>query len=138
MLKAVNGTARLISKIENQEGLANFDEKNEWVGLITFYIKSDTCEITSLDSLQENKGIGTRLIQAVAGEAVKSKCKRVFLVTTNDNLRALGFYQKRGFRITAVHSSAIDEARKVKPAIPHIGLNGIPLRDEIDFELLIK
>jgi hypothetical protein len=62
-------------------------------------------------------------------------CSRIHLTTTNDNLRALGFYQKRGWSIIAIHRGAMDKARIVKPNIPLIGMNGIPVHDEIELEL---
>jgi RimJ/RimL family protein N-acetyltransferase len=64
-------------------------------------------------------------------------CQRVWLITTNDNLNALRFYQKRGFELVAVHRRAIDEARKIKPEIPLIGEYGIPIRDEIELEIAL-
>jgi len=106
-----------------------------WLGLITYYILDHECEVMSLNSLEEDKGIGGALLDRVVAEAKEKSCRRVFLSTTNDNLRALGFYQRRGFRITALHPGALDEVRKLKPALPRIGLNQIPLRDEIELEL---
>lgn len=110
---------------------------DDWSGVITFMIRGRECEITSLDSLREGKGIGTALINEVLQEAKEKKCRRVLLITTNDNLQALGFYQRRGFEFTAIRRGALIESRKVKPSIPWIGENNIPLRDEIELEILI-
>ena len=123
-----------IYRPENVDGFV-IENDNEWIGLVTFVIMQGECEITSLDSLREGQGIGTKLVHAVVEEARQHNCERVFLVTTNDNLRALGFYQKRGFELVAVHRGAINESRKVKPSIPLIGENNIPLRDEIELEM---
>jgi hypothetical protein len=60
----------------------------------------------------------------------------VWLVTTNDNLDALRFYQRRGLRLVAVHAGAVDEARRLKPEIARVGEYGIPIRDEIELELV--
>jgi ribosomal protein S18 acetylase RimI-like enzyme len=90
-----------------------------------------------LDSLREGQGVGTTLIQAVVEEARKRNCKRVFLITTNDNLNALGFYQKRGFELVKINRGALLETRKLKPGIPLIGENNIPLRDEIELEMML-
>jgi GNAT superfamily N-acetyltransferase len=106
----------------------------DWTGLITFMIRGDECEVTSLNSLQEGQGIGAVLIEEVVREAKERNCRRLFLITTNDNLHALGFYQKHGFEISALHRGAIHESRKLKPSIPLIGMNNIPLRDEIELE----
>lgn len=113
------------------------EEQDQWVGLITFYIAQAECEIISLNSLKEGKGIAAKLIQNVIDAAKEAKCSRVLLSTTNDNLHALGFYQKRGFELVAVHRGAVNEARKLKPTIPLMGENNIPLRDEIELEMLI-
>ena len=111
------------------------EEGDEWTGLITFICKDRVLEVTSLDSLREGQGLGTILMNRVVEEARRQKCERVVLITTNDNLNAIGFYQKRGFQLAAIHRGAVDEARKIKPGIPLIGENGIPLRDEIELEM---
>lgn len=114
------------------------EDGNDWIGLLTFSIKDGECEVTSLDSLREGQGIGSMLIDRAIGEARAKDCKRLFLITTNDNLYALGFYQKRGFEIVTVYRGAVNESRKRKPSIPLVGMNGIPLRDEIELEILLK
>jgi GNAT superfamily N-acetyltransferase len=106
-------------------------------GLVTFQINGDACEIVTLDSLHPGRGIGTALIEEVKAAAGAAGCRRLWLITTNDNLHALGFYQKRGFRLVAVHPGAVDAARKLKPEIPLIGNDGIPIRDEIELEIVL-
>ena len=91
-------------------------------------IAGDACEIVTLDSLIEGQGIGTTLIEAVKAAAEAAGCRRLWLVTTNDNLHTLGFYQKRGFRLVAVHPGAVDAERRLKPEIPLIGNDGIPIQ----------
>jgi GNAT superfamily N-acetyltransferase len=113
------------------------EDGGQWLGLLTYRIEGIGCEVISLDSLRAGQGIGTRLIQQVASEARRAGCARLFLSTTNDNLEALSFYQKRGFRLAAIRPGAVDRAREIKPAISLIGLHGIPLRDEIDLELTL-
>ena len=73
-------------------------------------------------------------VREIAGDA---GCRRLWLITTNDNLPALGFYQKRGWRLVALHRDALDESRRLKPEIPLLGIDGIPLRDEIELELAV-
>ena len=120
-----------IFRPEHMEGFVNDD----WSGLVTFVIGPAGCEIISLDSLKEGGGTGTALVDAVAQEAMQRGCTRLFLSTTNDNLRALGFYQRRGFELVSVRRGAVRESRKRKPGIPLIGDNEIPIRDEIELEL---
>ncbi len=126
-------------EIFHPEGLESIIalDGNQWVELVTYKVLDGECEIVSLDSLREGEGIGTSLIERVAQEARGAGCIRVFLITTNDNLEALGFYQKRGFELVRVHRGALDRSRKIKPSIPLIGLHGIPLRDEIELEMTL-
>jgi len=105
------------------------------LGLVTYHIRTPECEIITLDSLAEGMGIGSQLIQAVKKTAVEAGCICLTLITTNDNLEALGFYQKHDFRIRAVYPDAIERAREFKPSIPRLGNNGIPIRDEIQLEM---
>ncbi|MGB8451864.1 MAG: GNAT family N-acetyltransferase [Anaerocolumna sp.] len=75
------------------DGFAAYDNKDV-VGLVTYRIKDDECEIVSLASSIENQGIGTSLIHKVKEIALEQKCSRLKLITTNDNINALRFYQK--------------------------------------------
>lgn len=109
-------------------------EDAEPVGLVTYNLDGQDCEIITLDSLQSGLGVGTALVDAVKSMATETGCRRVWLIITNDNLHALRFYQKRGFELVAVHRNALIEARKMKPQIPLIGKEDIPLRDEIELE----
>ncbi len=111
-------------------------EGEEKVGLLTYKIVAGDCEIVSLDSLQPCMGVGTGLIDAVKTAAAESGCKRLWLVTTNDNMNALRFYQKRGFVLVKINRNAIEFARNLK-AVPLIGAEGIPLRDEIELEMIL-
>jgi RimJ/RimL family protein N-acetyltransferase len=81
--------------------------------------------------------VGTALIEAVTEAAREAGCRRLWLITTNDNLHALRFYQRRGFRLAALHRDGITESRRQKPSIPLIGLDGIPIRDEIELEMAL-
>lgn len=121
---------------EGVEGLIA-EDGGEWVGLVTYKTLGNECEIISLDSLREGQGIGSSLIEQVVQEARRARCARVSLITTNDNLEALGFYQRRGFELVRVNRRAIGHSRKIKPSIPLIGLHGIPLRDELELEMAL-
>jgi len=114
------------------DGFAVLNEEGQIIGLITYVIKDDECEIISLDSTEEGKGIGTALVKEVENLATKKKCQLLKLITTNDNLLALKFYQKRGFILSKIIHNAVEEARKIKPDIPLTGNDGIPIRDEIE------
>jgi len=113
------------------------EAEGQVVGLLTYHIEGRTCEIVTLDSWREGRGVGNELIEAVRQAAGREKCRRLSVVTTNDNTPALRFYQKRGFVIAAVHINAIEKSRRLKPEIPLTGMDGIPIRDEIELEMML-
>lgn len=114
------------------EGVAAVME-GKVVGVCSYAVEGSRCEITLLDSLMENRGIGSELVRRVRAIAAARGCKELALITTNDNLRAIGFYQKRGFDLAGIHCDALDASRRLKPGIPLIGEHGIPLRHELEF-----
>jgi len=107
-------------------------------GLITYHIHNSECEIVTINSFIERIGIGQELIRAVLEEAKKMECKRVWLITTNDNVPALIFYQKAGFQLCSLHKDAVKISRQLKPEIPLLGFKDIPIRDEIELEILLS
>ncbi len=109
----------------------------EKVGLLTYNVEEKECEIISLDSNVREIGIGTALVEELIDAAKESKIERIWLITTNDNLPALKFWQKRGFSLNKVHQNAIEQARRLKPQIPITGIEGIPIRDEIELEMVL-
>ena len=127
-------------QIHHPDQLAGFlaVDGAERIGLITYQIQGDECEVVSLNSLRPGFGIGTALLNTVKNVALQAGCRRIFLITTNDNLEALGFYQRRGLELVAVYRNALAETRRLKPNIPMIGLNEIPLRDELELELTLS
>ena len=112
-------------------------EDNSIIGLVTYTFFDDVCEIVSLDSKRENIGIGSALLKQVEKIALDNNCKKMRLITTNDNMRALQFYQKRGYCLTKLYPNAMEEVRKLKPNVPDLGDNDIPLRDEIELEKIL-
>jgi ribosomal protein S18 acetylase RimI-like enzyme len=125
-----------IHKPEELDGFIALTENNK-TGFITFQVTGRELEITSIDSFNEHKGIGRDLINAVIDLAKKNNLHRVWLTTTNANLRAMKFYQKAGFVMVKIHRNSVERARQIKPSIPLIGEDGIPLRDEIEFEMTL-
>jgi GNAT superfamily N-acetyltransferase len=101
-------------------------------GLLTYHVSNGVMEIVTLNALERRTGVGTLLMEAAATDARQQRCHEIRLTTTNDNLDALRFYQRRGLRLVALRPGAVDRARLDKPEIPRIGDFGIPLRDEID------
>jgi GNAT superfamily N-acetyltransferase len=111
---------------------------DEIAGLLTYIIRDGTCEITSLNSLYKGRGIATELIEKLKRLAKAAGCNRIIVVTTNDNVDAIRFYQKRGFDMIRLYHNALDISRKIKPEIPSVGQDGIPIKHEIEFELVLS
>lgn len=107
------------------------------IGLITYKIENTECEITSINALTPGKGIGHALLEEVEKIAKEKGVRQLVVITTNDNPKAVAFYEKNGFAITAVRKNIMDAYRKLKPEIPLVGNDGIPLTDEIELQKTI-
>ena len=113
------------------------DAAGHLLGMLTYVPGPDwrQCEVLSLHTDEQWRGAGTVLIEAAAQLARRQGCTRLWVITTNDNVDALRFYQRRGFCLVRVHRGAVDRSRaSLKPEIPLVGAYGIPLRDEIELE----
>jgi ribosomal protein S18 acetylase RimI-like enzyme len=104
-------------------------------GLASYAVRGEECELVTIRSLREGRGVGRALLDAVRDAALEEGCTRLWLVTTNDNLRALELYQRFGMEIVAFHRHAVTEARRLKPSIPERGAHGIPIAHELELEL---
>ena len=104
-------------------------------GVAAFTIdEKPVCELVAIIATTPWRGVGTGLIEALRRQLADG-FTQIRLVTTNDNLDALRFYQRRGFRLTGLRPGAVDESRRRKPHIPLTGDYGIPIREEIDLTL---
>ena len=115
------------------------EEDGRLIGLLTYVVDGTRCEILTLHSDEPRRGVGSALIEAVRRIATDAGCTTLWPITTNDNIGALRFYQRRGFRLAALHAGAVVDSRaRLKPEIPEIGDHGIPLRDELELELDLR
>ena len=143
-LERVAGGARMVSRgrLHQCDRLPGFyvEEDRRRTALLTYRTEAEEMEVVTLyvDEVDRGAGRGTALLEAARSRAVALGCRRLWLVTTNDNVPALGFYLARGMRLAAVHQGAVDEARRtLKPEIPLHGVGGAPIRDEIELELAL-
>lgn len=123
--------------IADQPGLKAVIE-DQIIGILHYQIKDSECEILTLASLIEGQGIGSALLVAIETIAQTAGCEKLSLITTNDNLHALGFYQRRGFHLSALYPGQVARAREIKLSIPLVGDHNIPLRDELKLEKSIR
>ena len=102
------------------------------VGAATYRMDEDSCELMSINAVESGIGVGTELLTAIERETIAAGKERVWLITSNDNLDAMRFYQRRGYLMVGVHVGAVDDARRIKPTIPLIGHHGIEIHDEVE------
>ncbi len=133
---AVGG--RLVRPAELEGFVAEDPGDGRPLGLVTFEVEGEACEVASLDAIDEGRGVGTALLAAVRAAAEAAGCRRLRLTTTNDNRRAIAFYERRGFRVVEVRRDAVAEARRRKPEIPVLAPDGTPIEDEIELELELE
>src|SRR4051812_23581407 len=114
------------------------EEDGRVLGVLTSLLAPPQCEVLTLHVEERRRGLGTALLAEAGLIAADAGCARLWLITTNDNVDALRFYQRRGFRLAALYPGAVDESRaRLKPEIPPVGEYGIPLRDELELELTL-
>jgi ribosomal protein S18 acetylase RimI-like enzyme len=114
------------------------EDDGRLVGVLTYLVDGAECEVLTLYVDERRRGVGTALIAEVMQIARRERCTRLWVITTNDNVDALRFYQRRGFRLAALHRGAVDDSRaRLKPEIPTVGAHDIPIRDELELELEI-
>lgn len=135
------GSDSVISKGKKHQ-IQDLDAFIAWVddirvGGAAYRLGINDCELVSINSTVQGIGVGSNLISTVEQKVKHSGRNRIWLITTNDNVDALRFYQRRGYRITAVHPNGVDKARMLKPTIPQVGYYDIPIHDEIELEKIL-
>lgn len=109
-------------------------EGRERVGLATYCLYHGECELVTIDALCQFLGVGSLLLEKVEEAARQAGCTKIWTITTNDNLDAQRFFQRRGFVISQVRLGGMTKIRLLKPNVPRVGYYDIPVRDEIEFE----
>ena len=133
------GSVRIVSRERLTEDASRLpglvaERDDQPVGVCLLHAEGDEMELVVLDAFAPGGGIGTTLLAAAEAEARRRRARRLWLVTTNDNLDALRFYQRRGWRWVALHVDAVTRGRRLKPEIPVVGAHGIEIRHELEFE----
>ena len=80
------------------------EDGGDLIGVLTYRIDGRACEVSTLYAATSLQGIGSALIEAIVDAARTAGSDRLWLVTTNDNVDALRFYQRRGFRLVELHA----------------------------------
>ncbi len=109
--------------------------RDKRVGLLTLGQQQSELEIVTIQSAREGIGIGRALMDATRRRAEELRAGRLWLTTTNNNFRAFAFYQLWGMRLVALYPNEVERSRVVKPSIPLVDAKGVPIRDELEFEV---
>jgi GNAT superfamily N-acetyltransferase len=106
--------------------------------LVTWAVDGAEAEIVTLDAFEPGRGLGSLLLAEAERRCAAAGATTIRLMTTNDNLPALRFYLRRGYRLARVHLDAMDEVFRVKPERPHAGIDGVALRDLWELRKLLR
>ena len=117
--------------------LGLFASGGELLAVASWAIDGNVAVLCALHALNEKQGAAARLLEAVKSEAKQHGATRLRAMATNDNLPALAFYQKHGFRFSGLYVEAIDTYRSVIPSIIKTGHQGIPVRDALELEIAL-
>jgi GNAT superfamily N-acetyltransferase len=133
------GSARVVSRgrLHKTDALPGYFAlvSGTRVGLLTYHIVNHELEVVTLHTSIQRHGVGSLLMAKALERAKMEQCRRLWLITTNDNEPAIAFYQSLGMTLVATHGGAVSESRKLKPEIPLLGHGGIPIEDELEFEI---
>jgi GNAT superfamily N-acetyltransferase len=136
------GSTKVVSRgvMHQADGLPGFIGlfAGEPRALLTYSVTNGELQVVSLHAGITGLGLGSCLLAAARDRARDLKCRRLWLITTNDNEPAITFYSRSGMHLAAVHRGAIAESRKLKPEISRFGIGGRPIEDEIEFEFRLE
>jgi ribosomal protein S18 acetylase RimI-like enzyme len=107
------------------------------VGLAVVAVRDDQYEVVAISTQVEGRGVGRALLERCVRDARERGCRRLWLTTTNNNVRALAFYQRNGLDLCAFRRDGVSASRRVKPSIPAHDATGVPIRHELDLELVL-
>jgi DNA-3-methyladenine glycosylase I len=136
------GSTKIVSRnvVHHADDLPGFIAlyRGQPSALLTYCVRNAELEVVSLHAAIHGRGLGSHLLASARQRALDLRCRRLWLITTNDNEPAIAFYTRRGMHLAAVHRGAIAESRKLKPEISRFGVGGRPIEDEIEFELVLE
>ena len=131
---ATNGVLHNTSQAEGFVFLSS----GQLAGYLLYCLEKGECEVLVLHSLAENRGVGSALLRSAVQKAKQGGCGRLWLVTTNDNVRAVRFYQRFGMELKGVLIAPMHQPiATLNPSIPLIGSDGIPIKHEFEFEMIL-
>jgi ribosomal protein S18 acetylase RimI-like enzyme len=113
------------------------EQDGDIVGLLTYRTTDTMADLVTINAFTGGR-VGAELLTALVDELRAAGVTSLRVTTTNDNTRALRFYQRAGFRLTAFRAGAVTRSRAIKPGIPELGHDDIPIRDELELTMEIS
>jgi hypothetical protein len=110
---------------------------NRLQGVVTWRVEDGTLYMLTMNNITDKRGVSTALLDKMLAVGREKGFPFMRALLTNDNWPGFRWYQRRGFRIVAVHPGVVDMMRAMKPSIPERGVEGIPMRDEIELEIVL-
>jgi N-acetylglutamate synthase-like GNAT family acetyltransferase len=133
-VRRVARAGELVDPLEHRALIA--EDAGRLAGVAGYVPGGERWELLTLHVRERHAGVGTALVEELRRRARDAGAPRLFVVTTNDNLDALRFYQRRGFRLHALRTGAVDHVREdARVEIRLAGEHGIPVHDELELEL---
>ena len=108
------------------------------VGLVLVDVRHREYEVVAISTSEPRRGVGRALMECCFAEARAAGCRRVWLVTTNNNITAIAFYQRLGMDLRALHRHALRVSRELKATIPERDADGVQIDHELEFEVLLE
>lgn len=112
-----------------------FSASGDLLAVASWTLDGDVAILCALHAMTAGQGAAVRLLDALKAAARAKGATRLRAMVTNDNLPAMGFYQKQGFRFSGLYVEAIDHYRSVIPTIIRTGYQDIPVRDALELEI---
>jgi ribosomal protein S18 acetylase RimI-like enzyme len=122
---------------DDLRGLVWRDDGGDIAGLVTWHTEGDWAEIVTLEAFEQGRHVGGRLMDGAEEALRREGIRRISITTTNDNVRAIAFYLRRGYRLVQIELDGMERVRDAKPALPYTGHDGLPLLDMLLFEKII-
>lgn len=108
------------------------EHDGERLGILTYDRREAEWEVVTLNATVSRRGAATGMMRAVRDAATAAGASRLWLITTDENIGAIAFYEAIGMRRARVHSNFVEVVARYKPAVRGA------FRDAIEFEWRLR
>lgn len=119
------------------EATGLYDRAGKLLAFASWVIRDRTAFLCALHSLVAANGNAKLLLSALKPLVKARGARSIRAMATNDNMPALVFYQKNGFRLATLYVGAVDAYRPTMPGMITHGYEGIAIHDALELECLL-